>query len=61
MYRGIEMSRTQKEKTETHSDAPLEIITKNAVEKEDATDDYVEVALERSKREVDAPIYLKRI
>jgi hypothetical protein len=55
------MSRTQKEKTETHSDAPLEIITKNAVEKEDATDDYVEVALERRKREVDAPIYLKRI
>ena len=55
------MSRTQKEKTETHSDAPLEIITKNAVEKDDAADDYIEVTLERRKREADAPIYLKRI
>jgi hypothetical protein len=55
------MSRTQKEKTETHSGAPLEIITKDAVEKDDAADNYIEVALERRKREADTPIYLKRI
>lgn len=55
------MSRTQKEKTETDTDTPLEIITKNATEKDDAAENYVEVALERRKREADTPIYLKRI
>ena len=55
------MSRTQKEKIETNTAAPLEIIPKNALEKADAAENYIEVALERRKREADAPIYLRRI
>lgn len=55
------MSRTQKEKLETNTDAQLQIITKDVVEKADAAEDCIEVALERRKREADTPIYLKRI
>jgi len=52
----IEMSHTQKEKLETRTDAPLQIVTKNA-----AANDYIEVALERRKREAETPLYLKRV
>jgi hypothetical protein len=55
------MSPTQKEKIETHTDAPLQIITKNAIEKDDVAEDCIEVALERRKQEADTPIYLKRV
>ena len=55
------MSHARKEKIETNTAAPLDIITKNAAEMNNATDDYIEVTLERRKREADAPIYLKRI
>ena len=55
------MRRARKEKNETNIVVPLEIITKNATEQNDETDDYIEVTLERRKREADAPIYLKRI
>jgi hypothetical protein len=44
------MSPTQKEKIETHTDAPLQIITKNAIEKDDVAEDCIEVALERRTR-----------
>ena len=55
------MSRTQKEKLETQTNAPLQIITKNATEENDAADNYIEVPLERRKREADTPLYLKRV
>jgi hypothetical protein len=57
------MSRTQKEKLETYPDASLQMVTKNAVEESDGTaaDDYIEVALEKRRKEADKPLYLKRI
>ena len=57
------MSRTQKEKLETYTDASLQMVTKNAVEESAVTaaDDYIEVALEKRRKEADKPLYLKRI
>jgi hypothetical protein len=55
------MGHKQKEKNETRTDAPLQIITKNAAEENDGANDYIEVALERRKREADTPLYLRRV
>jgi hypothetical protein len=57
------MSRTQKEKLETYTDASLHLITENAAEESAVTaaDDYIEVTLEKRKKEADKPLYLKRI
>jgi hypothetical protein len=57
------MSRTQKEKLETHTEASLQIITKNATEESAVTaaDNYIEFALEKRRKEAEKPLYLKRI
>jgi hypothetical protein len=57
------MSRTQKEKLETGRDASLQIVTKNATEEGAVTaaDNYIEIALEKRKKEAEEPLYLKRI
>ncbi len=57
------MNRTKKEKVETHTGASLQIITKNATEETrvDAADDYIEVALEKRRKEANQPLYLKRV
>ena len=55
------MSRTRKEKLEKYTDASL--LTSESSEEEitvAATEDYIEVALER-KKEADRPLYIKRI
>jgi len=55
--------RTQKEKLETRTDAYLQLFSENSTEESAVTaaDDYIEVALEKRKKEADKPIYLKRI
>jgi hypothetical protein len=56
------MSRTKKEKVETHTGASLQIVTKNATEERiNAADDYIEVALEKRRKEANQPLYLKRV
>ena len=53
------MSRTRKEKLETRTDASLQIaVEESAVT---AADDYIEIALEKKKKDADKPLYLKRI
>jgi hypothetical protein len=61
--RRIHMSRTQKEKLETGRDASLQIVTKNATEESAVTaaDNYIEIALEKRRKEAEEPLYLKRI
>jgi hypothetical protein len=51
---------TRKEKLETYTDTPLQIITKNATE-DPVADDYIEVALEKKKKEANRPLYFKRV
>jgi len=57
------MSRTRKEKLEAYTDASLQIVTENAVEESavNAADDYIEVALEKRKKDAKKPLYLKRV
>ncbi|MBN1244752.1 hypothetical protein JXA31_04075 [Candidatus Bathyarchaeota archaeon] len=57
------MSRTRKAKLETCTDASLQLVTENATEESAVTaaDDYIEVALEKKKKEANEPLYLKRI
>jgi hypothetical protein len=57
------VSRAQKEKLETYTDAFLQIVTKNTTEEEAVTvaDNCIEVALEKRKKEAEKPLYLKRI
>jgi hypothetical protein len=57
------MSRTRKEKRETGTDASLQIVTKNATEESAVTaaDNYIEVSLEKRKKDADKPLYIKRI
>jgi hypothetical protein len=57
------MSRTRKEKLETYTDASLQLVSENSTEESAGTaaDDYIEVALEKRKKEADKPLYLKRI
>ena len=57
------MSRTQKEKLETYTDASLQLVSENSTEESAVTaaDDYIEVALKKRKEEAKKPLYLKRI
>ena len=57
------MSRTQKEKLETYTDASLQLITENSTEESAVTaaDDYIEVSLEERKKDAKKPLYLKRV
>lgn len=57
------MSRTQKEKLETCTDISLQLLPKGAEEESvvTAADDYIQVALEKKRKEADKPLYLKRI
>lgn len=57
------MSRTQKEKLETYTDASLQLLPADSAEESAvaAADDYIEVALEKKKKEASKPIYLKRV
>ena len=57
------MSRIQKEKIETYTDASLRLLPEDSEEESAVTaaDDYIEVALEKKRKEADKPIYLKRI
>lgn len=57
------MSRAQKEKLEVFTDASLQLISENSTEEMvvKAAEDCVEVALEKSKKEADKPLYLDRI
>jgi hypothetical protein len=57
------MSRAQKEKLETYTDTSLQLISENSTEESavNAADDYIEIALEKRKKEADKPLYLKRI
>ena len=59
----MKMSRTRKEKLEAYTDASLQIVTENAVEESavNAADDYIEVALEKRKKDAKKPLYLKRV
>jgi hypothetical protein len=47
------MSRTQKEKLETHTNASLRTVTKNSTEESvvTAADDYIEISLEERKKD----------
>jgi hypothetical protein len=56
------MSRTHKEKLEAYTDASLRLLPED-VEENDVTaaDDYIELDLEKKKKEADKPLYLKRI
>jgi hypothetical protein len=47
----MKMSRTKKEKLETYTDASLQL----------AAEDYIEVTLEKRKKDAKKPLYLKRI
>jgi hypothetical protein len=57
------MSRTRKEKRETYTDASLQLVTANATEETAVTaaDNYIEVSLEKRKKDADKPLYIRRI
>jgi hypothetical protein len=56
------MSRTQKAKLETYTDASLQLLPENSEESVgNAADDYIEIALEKKRKEADKPLYIKRI
>lgn len=57
------MSLTRKEKLEASTDASLQIVTENSAEENGVilANDYIEVALKKSKEEAEKPLYLKRI
>ena len=56
------MSHTQKEKLETCTDASLHLLTENPEESSvTVADDYIEVALEKKRKDASKPLYLKRI
>jgi hypothetical protein len=57
------MSRTQKEKLETYTDTSFQLLSEDSAEESvvTAADDYIEVALEKKKKEASKPIYLKRV
>ena len=55
------MSRTQKEKLETYTDTSLRLLPEDAEEDVTAADDYIELALEKKKKDAEKPLYLKRI
>jgi hypothetical protein len=59
----MKMSRTQKEKLETYTDASLQLISENSTEEGAVTaaEDYIEVSLEERKKDADKPLYLKRV
>ena len=52
---------TRKEKLETYTDSPLQIITKNAVEESPAAENYIEVPMKKRKQEASQPLYFKRV
>ena len=57
------MSRAQKQKLETYTNASFQLIFKNSTAEStvNAIDDCIEITLEKRKKEADKPIYLKRI
>jgi hypothetical protein len=57
------MSRTQKEKLETYTDATLRLVSENSTEESAVTaaEDHIEVTLEKRKKEANKPLYLKRV
>lgn len=56
------MSRTQKEKIETCTEISLQLLPEDVKEDDvTAADDYIELDLEKKKKEADKPLYLKRI
>lgn len=57
------MSRTQKEKLGSCTDVSLQLLPEDAEEESvvTAADDYIEVCLEKKRKEADKPLYLKRI
>jgi hypothetical protein len=61
LKRGIEMSRTQKEKLETYTEIPLQAIPKTSKEANAVTaaDSYRNQ--EKRKKEADKPLYFKRV
>jgi hypothetical protein len=55
----MKMSRTRKEKLETSTDASLQLVAEESAVT--AAEDYIEISLEKRKKEADKPLYLKRI
>ena len=61
MERRILMRITRKEKLETCTDTPLQIITKNALEESPTTEDYIRIPIKKRKQEANQPLYFKRV
>jgi hypothetical protein len=59
----MKMSRTQKEKLKTYTDASLQLISENSTEESAVTtaDDYNANSPEKRKKDAKKPLYLKRI
>jgi hypothetical protein len=55
----MKMSRTQKEKLETYTDATLQLVAEESAVT--AAEDHIEVTLEKRKKEANKPLYLKRV
>jgi hypothetical protein len=55
------MGTTRKEKLETCTDTPLQIITKNALEESPTTEDYIKIPIKKRKQEANQPLYFKRV
>ena len=56
------MSRSNKEKTKIYTDAPLQLLPKDAEEDTvTAAECYIEISLEERKKDADKPLYLKRV
>ena len=57
--RRIEMSRTRKEKLETYTDASLQLLPEESAVT--VADNFIEIAIEKKKKEAKKPLYLRRI
>jgi hypothetical protein len=57
------MSRTQKEKLKTYTDASLQLVSENSTEEctVTAADDYNANSPEKRKKDANKPLYLKRV
>jgi hypothetical protein len=59
----MKMSRTQKEKLETYTDSPLQLVSEISTDESAVTaaDGYHVNSPEKRKKEAEKPLYLKRI
>lgn len=55
------MSHTQKEKLETCTDASIQILPDPEESSVTVADDYIEVTLDKKRKEASKPLYLRRI